>query len=63
MLLSNWLVEEELRRGSLIELLSEYAATPTELETAMWILYPSREYVPRKVEVFVEFLESVIRRR
>lgn len=61
-LLSNWLVEEELRRGSLIELLSEYAATPTELETAMWIIYPSREYVPRKVEVFVEFLESVIRR-
>lgn len=62
-LLSDWLVDDDLRRGALVRVLPEYEATPTEFESALWLVYPSRAYVPRKVEVFVEHLEAALRVR
>lgn len=56
-LLSDWLVGEQLRSGELVQVLSDYEATPTTFETAIWLIYPSRAYVPRKVTAFVDFLE------
>jgi DNA-binding transcriptional LysR family regulator len=31
-------------------------------ETAAWILYPSRAYLPQKVRVMVDFLKEKLRR-
>jgi len=59
-LLSDWLVAAALRSGALVRLLPEHDATPTEFEPALWIVYPSRHYVPRKVELFVDFLERAL---
>jgi DNA-binding transcriptional LysR family regulator len=33
-------------------------ATATDFDTAAWVLYPSRAYVPRKVRAFIDFLKS-----
>lgn len=57
-LLSDWLIGDALRRGALVRLLPEHDATPTEFEPALWIVYPSRHFVPRKVELFVDVLEA-----
>lgn len=55
-LLPNWLIDEDLRNGSLINVFPTYAVTATNFNTAAWLVYPSHRYVPRKVRVFSDFL-------
>jgi DNA-binding transcriptional LysR family regulator len=57
-LLPYWLVAGLLRDGVLVDLFSDYAATATTFDTAAWIVYPSRAYLPRKVRVMVDFLKD-----
>jgi DNA-binding transcriptional LysR family regulator len=59
-LLSDWLVGDELRRGMLVPVMTDFEVTPTTFESAIWLVYPSRAYVPRKVTAFVEFLETAL---
>lgn len=55
-LLADWMVRDELASGALVVLFPEYAVTATDFETAAWLLYPSRTYLPRKVRVVIDFL-------
>lgn len=57
-LLPYWLVSGLLRDGALVDLFSDYAVTATTFDTAAWIVYPSRAYLPNKVRVMVDFLKS-----
>lgn len=57
-LLPNWLVDDDLRAGSLINIFPDYDVTATDFSTAAWIIYPSRAYVPLKVRVFIDFLRD-----
>jgi DNA-binding transcriptional LysR family regulator len=59
-LLPNWLIDEDLRTGSLINIFPDYAVTATDFSTAAWLVYPSRAYVPLKVRVFIDFLKNSI---
>jgi len=55
-LLPDWLVNDDINSGKLVKLFPEYAVTATDYESAVWILYPSREYTPLKTRVFIDFL-------
>lgn len=55
-LLADWMSARELADGTLVELLPAYAVTATVFETAAWILYPSRSYIPTKVRCFIDYL-------
>jgi DNA-binding transcriptional LysR family regulator len=55
-LLPDWLCREEIDAGTLVDLFPQYECTATQFDTAAWLLYPSRAYVPLKLRVFVEFL-------
>jgi DNA-binding transcriptional LysR family regulator len=57
-LLPNWLVDEELRSGKLINVFPDYEVTATDFNTAAWLVYPSRAYIPLKVKVLIEFLKQ-----
>lgn len=57
-LLPRWNVAAALRNGSLVDVFPEYAVTATGFDVAAWVLYPSREYLPAKVRVFVDFLKE-----
>ncbi|MDJ0858185.1 MAG: LysR family transcriptional regulator [Dinoroseobacter sp.] len=57
-LLADWLVEQDLASGQLIDLFPDYASTPTRFDTAAWILYPSRRYLPQKTRAVVDFVVS-----
>jgi DNA-binding transcriptional LysR family regulator len=59
-LLPEWMIAEDLARGSLVDLLPGWEASAADFDTAAWILYPSRAYVPRKVRVLVDYLKSVV---
>ncbi|NET00441.1 MAG: LysR family transcriptional regulator [Sphaerospermopsis sp. SIO1G1] len=57
-LLPNWLVKEDLRVGNLVHIFPDYAVTATDFNTAAWLVYPSRTYIPLKVKVFIDFMKN-----
>lgn len=59
-LLPNWLVDENLQTGKLVNVFPDYEVTATDFNTAAWFIYPNRSYVPLKVRVFIDFLKKNI---
>ena len=57
-LLADWLVSGDVASGRLINLFPRHEWTATEFDTAAWILYPSRAYLPRRVRVMIDFLRE-----
>lgn len=57
-LVADWLVEGDLGTGALIDLFPRHAVTATTFETAAWLLYPSRSFLPRKTRVMADFLRE-----
>ncbi|VAW69651.1 Transcriptional regulator, LysR family [hydrothermal vent metagenome] len=55
-LLPDWLIKSEIEKGLLVKLFNEYQVTATDYNSSVWMLYPSREYVPVKVKLFSEFI-------
>jgi DNA-binding transcriptional LysR family regulator len=55
-LLPDWLVAANLKRGRLRAVLDGYQATATSFDAGGWLVYPSRERMPLKVRVFSDFL-------
>ena len=55
-LLPDWLIENAIGRGELVDVLPEHRAAATTFDTAAWLVYPSRAFVPRKVRAMVDFL-------
>ncbi len=57
-LLANWLIDEDIAQGKLVDLFPDYRVTATEFDTAVWLLYPSRAHLPNKVRVMIDFLKQ-----
>jgi DNA-binding transcriptional LysR family regulator len=57
-LLPNWLVDDAIASGALVNVFPRHAATATTFDTAAWLVYPSRAYLPNKVRVMADFLRE-----
>ena len=57
-LLPNWLIDEDIAQGHLIDLFPDYRVAATDFDTAIWLLYPSRTHLPNKVRVMIDFLKQ-----
>lgn len=57
-LLPDWLIEDELAAGRLIDPFPQLRVTATNFETGAWLVYPSRDWLPAKVRVTIAFLRS-----
>ncbi|MGG5823465.1 LysR family transcriptional regulator [Falsiroseomonas sp. HW251] len=55
-LLADWLVGADLAAGRLVDLLPNWRAAATEFETAAWLVYPTRAFLPAKVRAVIDFL-------
>jgi len=55
-LLPDWLIKQDIVSGHLIKLFNKYDVTATDYEGSVWLVYPSREYLPLKVRAFNDFL-------
>lgn len=60
-LLADWLIREDLEAGTLVDLFPAFEVTATAFETAAWLLYPSRDRLPQKVRVAIDWLRMRIR--
>lgn len=54
--LSAWLVEQDLRSGALVHVLPEWQAWPLPV----WLLYPWANYYPVRLRMFIELMRSVM---
>jgi DNA-binding transcriptional LysR family regulator len=57
-LLADWLIEDALADGRLVDPFPDHDVTATTFETAAWLLYPSRTYLPAKVRIAVDLLRK-----
>ena len=62
-LLADWLIGGDLARGTLIDILPHHSLTPTSFDTAAWLLYPSREHLPRKTRLAIDFFREEFGKR
>lgn len=57
-MLPDWLCAQEISEGHLIDLFPRFECTGTEFDTATWLVYPSREYLPLKIRKVIDFLKN-----
>lgn len=55
-LLPDWLVQEDIEKNLLVKLFENYEVTATDYDSGIWLLYPSRNYIPLKTQVFIDHL-------
>jgi DNA-binding transcriptional LysR family regulator len=60
-LLPNWLVDDDIARGHMVNVFPTYRVTATTFSTGAWLVYPSRAYLPSKVRVMIEFLREKLK--
>ena len=61
-LLADWLVDEDIAERRLVDLFPDCRATATSFETAAWLVYPSRAFLPMKVRAAIDFLRRHVGR-
>lgn len=59
-LLADWLVDADLAAGRLVDLFPHHEVTAANFDAAVWLLYASRAYMPRRVRAVVDFLKQQI---
>lgn len=57
-LLADWAIAEDLRSGALVDLFPDQGVTATSFDTAAWLIYPSRSFLPQKTRVLIDFLRE-----
>ena len=57
-LLPEFIIDRDLQQGSLVNLFPEFEITATEFNPKVWIVYPSRIYLPTRTRVFLDFVKS-----
>jgi DNA-binding transcriptional LysR family regulator len=59
-LLADWTIDKDLKAGHLIDLFPEYEISASDFDSAAWIAYPSRAYVPARLRVFIDHLKGCV---
>jgi len=60
-LLADWLLDDDIAAGRLVDLFPQYEVTSTTFDNAIWLLFASRAHLPRRVRVVVDFLCAELR--
>ena len=59
-LLADWTVKEEIEQGTLVQLLPNWTALVGDDDPSIWIVYPSRTFLPAKTRAFIDFLIAAL---
>lgn len=57
-LLAHWLIDDDVEKGDLVQLFPDYSVAAENFDTAIWLITPSRAYMPSKIRVFLDFLKQ-----
>jgi DNA-binding transcriptional LysR family regulator len=53
-LLADWLIADDLAAGKLISVLPGWDVATEDFESAIWIVYPSRSFLPLRTRAFID---------
>lgn len=56
-LLADWLIDDDIASGALIDLFPEHRVAASGFETAAWLLWAGGDYLPRKTRAVMKLLE------
>ncbi len=59
-LLPDWLIKKDIATGKLVRLFGNYTVTATDFNSAVWLLYPSQAFIPRKTQVWIDYLVETL---
>lgn len=59
-LLADWTVKAEIESGALVQLLPDWSAYVGEDDPSIWIVYPSRTFLPSKTRAFIDFMITAL---
>ncbi len=59
-MLADWTVKEDISDGSLVQVLPDWEVAGANPDSAIWLVYPSRVFMPAKTDAFTRFLLSEI---
>src|SRR5512139_1659475 len=59
-LLPDWLIDADIAAGRLVDLFPRQRASFVDAPTGIWLVYPSRSYVPAKVRAFIGFVRQAM---
>lgn len=59
-LLADWCLGNDIEAGRLVDLFPDIEVSAANFETAIWIAYPTRDYVPAKLRVFIDHLRGSV---
>lgn len=62
-LLPHWAIQDALEDGRLIDVFPRHQAAAASFNSAAWLVYPSRDYLPKKVRVMIDFLKTHLPQR
>lgn len=57
-LLADWTIADDLASGALEDLFPSYEVSAGQFDTAVWIVYLSRAYVPARLRAFTDHLKA-----
>ena len=57
-LMADWTVRDDLASGALVEVLPDYEAAGASFDSAVWLVLPSRRFLPAKTRAFADFLRE-----
>lgn len=57
-LMADWTVRDDLASGALVEVLPAYEAAGASFDSAVWLVFPSRRFLPAKTRAFADFLRE-----
>jgi len=59
-LLADWLVADDIAKGNLINIYPEFQVSADNFDTAIWIIYPERAFLPSKTRVTIDYIRKSI---
>lgn len=59
-IIPEWLCSSELENGTLIELFKDYECTPRDFGSAMWLVFPKSDFIPKKLKTIIDFFAEKI---
>lgn len=61
-MLQRSMVQEDLDANRLVQVMPEYEVSPTEFDTALYVVYPSSQRLSPKTRAFIDFLVDLFKR-
>lgn len=55
-LLADWTIEKDLKTGALTSVLADWNISGSSQQSSIWLIQPSRAFIPAKVKAFTDFL-------